>query len=687
MADIELAGSIGLKTGMESINLIPNVELVKMKIPVPVADVTERDAIPAGERIIGMKATTGDTTYQLVGGIDNANWEEVTTGIDEAALNAAVDTAMAGAGVVGTQPLTIQKNGLSGETTFGGYTFDGSLDITVPHNTVLSGFDTALTIQFWFKTSNNTVRQSLIQKFDTATDARSYLIDYSVPGKLLVVLSDDGLNTLTLHYTCTIENDTWYNVSFVWETGEIPTLYLNGVSLENTSQTGTALASLYDNTTVDLLFGDCTYKVGRGLTGAMGDIRFWNIARTESQIKNDMWDVLVGNEANLIGYWKGDDHTDGTALDSTTNANIGNVTGAIYETFVVSYVPPPATLGSYAFVGANTTDKVSILDNTVLDGFATSMTLEFWVKFDSKIDRQALIQKFVSDLNQRSYLVDYSAVDNRLMVILSGDGIATATTGYSATLDLDTWYHIAVVWISGEYPTVYLNGSQLTQISQTGTVATIFDSTAPLVFGNSDYAAGRQLDGNIGDIRLWNVARTASQIANNRGIELFGTEEGLVSYWKCDDATGGVATDSTSNSNNGTITGATVETFQVTATAGNLGAEETIYTTTSPVIIDQLTWSCSGDSNIQNDVTLTVTLDGEPFKIMASSSYVDITPVNIRDYYAPEWEVMEFDIVRNKYSFNLKNPLYCPNGVAVTIKNVGSGIVSGWATRIRGRLL
>jgi Concanavalin A-like lectin/glucanases superfamily len=39
------------------------------------------------------------------------------------------------------------------------------------------------------------------------------------------------------------------------------------------------------------------------------------------------------------------------------------------------------------------------------------------------------------------------------------------------------------------------------------------------------------LNGNVDDVRVWNVARTQSQISSNYQNELTGTESGLVAYY------------------------------------------------------------------------------------------------------------------------------------------------------------
>lgn len=79
---IELTGELGLKPGL-TVPLM-DASLVKGGF-MTVADITARDAIPAARRKEKMevKVLSDGKKYELSGGIANANWVEVATGLDE----------------------------------------------------------------------------------------------------------------------------------------------------------------------------------------------------------------------------------------------------------------------------------------------------------------------------------------------------------------------------------------------------------------------------------------------------------------------------------------------------------------------------------------------------------------------------------------------------------------------------
>lgn len=74
----------------------------------------------------------------------------------------------------------------------------------------------------------------------------------------------------------------------------------------------------------------------------------------------------------------------------------------------------------------------------------------------------------------------------------------------------------------------------------------------PFYIGYS-YSAGRELNGEFSECRIWNTARTEEQIMNNI-YEVDAKAEGLVAYWKFDEGQGNIVHDRTENGNDGVAT-------------------------------------------------------------------------------------------------------------------------------------
>ena len=69
----------------------------------------------------------------------------------------------------------------------------------------------------------------------------------------------------------------------------------------------------------------------------------------------------------------------------------------------------------------------------------------------------------------------------------------------------------------------------------------------------SDSDENNFFDGYLDEVRIWSVARTAAQIADNIHVELDGDETGLVAYFKMSNGSGTTITDNSENSNTGTM--------------------------------------------------------------------------------------------------------------------------------------
>lgn len=109
--------------------------------------------------------------------------------------------------------------------------------------------------------------------------------------------------------------------------------------------------------------------------------------------------------------------------------------------------------------------------------------------------------------------------------VMNVDGVWFETTT-PPLMNTNQWYHVAVT-ISEKTVTIYLNGTA--EISNTFT-GNVRNSPRPLTIGASPGFPGRIFNGNIDEVRIWNYARSATEIQANLTASFSGTEEGLVTY-------------------------------------------------------------------------------------------------------------------------------------------------------------
>jgi hypothetical protein len=100
----------------------------------------------------------------------------------------------------------------------------------------------------------------------------------------------------------------------------------------------------------------------------------------------------------------------------------------------------------------------------------------------------------------------------------------------------DQWVHVAEVW-NGTNLLTYVNGAL--KITTAGTGGTTMLATARSVVSiGCNPSNSACFAGLVDEFRVWNVARTATQIQANYNKPAAGNEAGLVAYWKFDDAVG-----------------------------------------------------------------------------------------------------------------------------------------------------
>lgn len=102
--------------------------------------------------------------------------------------------------------------------------------------------------------------------------------------------------------------------------------------------------------------------------------------------------------------------------------------------------------------------------------------------------------------------------------------------------------------------------------------------------------------------------------------------------------------------------------------------EETVVNVATPCVIDHLVFSCNRVDKLQlrilrveNGVEVSLG-DAKPD---GSSSYGFI-PNQMNTNRDGLFEVLEYDTTANTYKFQLRQPLYCPEGVKVNRKNIDS---------------
>ena len=339
----------------------------------------------------------------------------------------------------------------------------------------------------------------------------------------------------------------------------------------------------------------------------------------------------TGTALNALTHFDNITHTDFTGVDLSgvnfrgadltgcnfTNANLTNTdfTNATVLNIITTNATTTGSNLSSAITnmsaeyvltldGADDAVNLFIPTWTYSTQFRTTMTVECWFK---TADTNNL--KIYTTLVSRNSTGGSSGNSQFSIYMLS-----TGEVGFGLTNNSDTgsyhnttqtykdalWHHVAVTYDSSTgVKSIYIDGALSRSDSVPSGFGLLSENTFQrLVIGSDDYAiatnsADRQFRGSISDVRIWNVARTVNQIADNYRNRLIGNETGLVGYWKLNQGRGSGwgsysdVMDSTTSQSHGSIVGAGATPsgswvvsnlkFQPRVSALTLGANNGVY--------------------------------------------------------------------------------------------------------------
>ncbi len=129
-----------------------------------------------------------------------------------------------------------------------------------------------------------------------------------------------------------------------------------------------------------------------------------------------------------------------------------------------------------------------------------------------------------------------AGANGQLSFVMSVDGTWNEVLSGNV-MNIEQWHHVAVTIGSG-LMTLYVDGSAAGSEAYSGTITT---GTLDVYIGESSGFAGRNWDGIIDEIRMWNVTRTQTELADNASVALTGTEAGLVMYLPMNEGSGNIA--------------------------------------------------------------------------------------------------------------------------------------------------
>jgi hypothetical protein len=207
----------------------------------------------------------------------------------------------------------------------------------------------------------------------------------------------------------------------------------------------------------------------------------------------------------------------------------------------------------YALSFNGTSNYVSVGTSATLK--PNRITVEAWIKPTSIGQWIAIVGNlFDTGSNEAGYGLISNNNTGRLMFwVQTVGGSSDNYNNYPSYLPvLNQWQHIAGTY-NGSNLTLYVNGVQVDSRSKSGNVR--YTNPAPLDFRIGQYYdddEAHYYQGTIDEVRIWNTARSVSDIRTTMCTRLSGSEANLVGYWRFDEGSGSTLTDVLGN-NSGTL--------------------------------------------------------------------------------------------------------------------------------------
>lgn len=257
--------------------------------------------------------------------------------------------------------------------------------------------------------------------------------------------------------------------------------------------------------------------------------------------------ISIGASLPGVKYYLRDNATN-AVVAGPTNGNGGPLafstgTLATTKTFHVYAETQPGGNVALDFNGA--TDKIY---TDTYSAATNSLTLEAWI-YPRATNYRRIISNHDGTPNPGEFLFDTSSPTNNgrgLRFYVVGPSNATHSVTISNVLTLNTWNHVASSFDNG-LMRIYVNGNIVA--TSTASFTTIPAHVNEITIGEDPLTIiPEYFNGLIDDVRIWNTARTVTQISGNMNNCLLGNESGVKNYWKFFENSGTKVLDIVTNS-------------------------------------------------------------------------------------------------------------------------------------------
>ena len=363
-----------------------------------------------------------------------------------------------------------------------------------------------LSIEFWMRNSSPSGTSTLLSQTNgLKVELIGNVLKYTLGGQSIsaTILKDGNYNHYTLSYDASIPK-----LSIIENDKEL-----------TSTTTPNPITTVNFTNTNPIVIGGNTFK------GNIHDLRLWSKPITRDQSVANMNVNLTGSESGILGLWPMNEGN-GTIANDLARFKSLDIANANWDIF------PRGT--AYDFTGNNILTTNSNTFSKVIISKEMDATVTFWMKTAQSnatilSNGKGDSTDFVEGNQFRNKWAFNTNTNGRLELAAEG---RTYAFGNIAVND-DSWHHIAVSLTRFGGLQLYVDGNQMGSYSTANIGGLASTSLFIGARGQSNATTNtfdRYFVGQLDELSIWNMARTAEQIKGDMYFEQNYEATGLLFY-------------------------------------------------------------------------------------------------------------------------------------------------------------
>jgi hypothetical protein len=363
-----------------------------------------------------------------------------------------------------------------------------------------------LSIEFWMKNASPAGTSTLLsQSGGLKVELIDNVLKYTLGGQSIsaTILKDGNYNHYTLSYN-----------------SAIPRLSIieNDRELSSTTSPNPITTLSFTNSN-PIVIGGSSFK------GNIHDLRLWSKPLTRDQSVSNMNVAINGSENGILGVWPMNEGNGKIAKDLARFKSL-DILNANWDIF------PKGT--AYDFTGANYLSTNSNTFSKVIISKEMDATVSFWMK-----TAQSNATILSNGKGDSTDYVESNQFRNKWAFNTNvNGGLELAAEGKiypfgNIRVNDNSWHHVAVSLTRNGGLQLYVDGNQLGSYATTnigGLASTSLFIGARGKVNTPTNIIDRYFVGQVDELCIWNMARTADQIKSDMYFEQNYTSNGLLFY-------------------------------------------------------------------------------------------------------------------------------------------------------------